>query len=139
MKPVRSLAIALMLCALPSAAAAQDRGFTNGGWSAPSVPRHGGGHHGGHHGKRFRGAVFIPYYVDREVVIEREVVIREVPVVVESAPPPPPPRKPYKIGASYASLPPGCMKLIEAGASYYLCNGEWYRQTGSGYLAVRAP
>ena len=35
------------------------------------------------------------------------------------------------------------MKQIEDGASYYHCNGEWYRSISSGndvqYLAVRAP
>ena len=40
-----------------------------------------------------------------------------------------PPRKPYVIGNSYASLPGGCMKMIEEGAHYYYCGGgEWYRQ-----------
>jgi len=88
------------------------------------------------------------------------VVEREVPVIVErEAPPPPaaaplpeqaqggakaPPRKPYVIGSSYDSLPPeGCMKLIEGGASYYYCDGEWYRQVGDGrdatYRAVAQP
>ena len=82
------------------------------------------------------------YVVDREVihVVEREVV-REV-----QAPPPPPPqppRKPWVLGASYASLPGGCMKMIDDGVSYYHCSGEWYRQVGSGsaveYKAVAAP
>jgi hypothetical protein len=41
------------------------------------------------------------------------------------------------IGASYASLPGGCMKMIEEGASYYYCGGgEWYKQTGKLYRAV---
>jgi hypothetical protein len=35
------------------------------------------------------------------------------------------------------------MKMIEDGASYYLCSGEWYRQLGSGsaatYKAVAQP
>ena len=82
------------------------------------------------------------YVVERETihVIEREVV-KEVPVAPPE--PPPPPRKPYVIGASYDTLPAGCMKMIQDGASYYLCSGEWYRQTGSDsgvkYKAVRAP
>ena len=71
-------------------------------------------------------------------VIEREVV-REVPVAVEPPQPPPEPRKPYVIGASYASLPAGCMKMIYEGESFYLCSGEWYRQDGSQYKAVEAP
>ena len=86
---------------------------------------------GGDHGFRGIGGVWI---VEREVpvYIEKEVV-REVP-----APPPAPSpegegkRKPYVIGNSYASLPGGCMKLIEEGASYYYCSGDWYRQVGSG-------
>jgi hypothetical protein len=31
------------------------------------------------------------------------------------------------------------MKMIEKGASFFLCGGEWYRQVGSGYRAVREP
>ena len=134
--PGVGVAVALLLTFAASAADAQ-RGVVIGGWGSP--PRHhGGGHHGGGpHGKR---GFQIPYViVEREpaVIIEREIV-REVPVIVE-APPPPPPRKPYVIGASYASLPGGCMKLIEAGASYYYCSGEWYRQAGNQYRAVAKP
>jgi hypothetical protein len=81
------------------------------------------------------------YVVERVHVIEREVV-KEVPAAPPPEPPPPP-RKPYVIGASYDTLPTGCMKLIENGASYYLCSGEWYRQTksdsGVSYKAVKAP
>ena len=70
------------------------------------------------------------------------------PVVVEqvvhdepAAPPAPPPepRKPYVLGRTYSSLPGGCGKLIQDGASYYVCSGEWYRQVGSEYKAVRMP
>jgi hypothetical protein len=79
-----------------------------------------------------------PYY-EREYVthvIEHE-VIREVPV---EAPPPPPPRELYVIGRSYGSLPGGCMKMIEGGASYFYCSGEWYRAVGaSRYEAVVSP
>jgi len=43
----------------------------------------------------------------------------------------------------YDSLPSPCMKMIEDGASYYHCSGEWYLQVGSGsaveYKAVQAP
>jgi hypothetical protein len=97
-----------------------------GGVPPRSFPGHGGMH--GTHG------FFYPFvFVEQQppVIIEREVVRKE-PVVVEPPPPPPPPRKPYKIGASYSTLPSGCMKLIEEGVSYYLCSGEWYRQVGSG-------
>lgn len=91
----------------------------------------------GHGFKRGFGGVWI---VEREVpvIVEREVV-REVPVEKPVAPPPPP-RKPYVIGNSYASLPGGCMKMIEDGASYYFCGGgEWYKQTGKLYRAVAKP
>jgi hypothetical protein len=76
--------------------------------------------------------------VEREVVrvVEREVPVAAPPVVVA---PPPPPRKPYVIGASYATLPGGCMKMIEEGVSYYYCSGEWYRQMGKQYRAVAKP
>jgi hypothetical protein len=72
------------------------------------------------------------WVVEREVpvIVEKEVV-REVPVPVAPVPPPVP-RKPYVIGASYASLPPSCMKMIEEGVSFYYCDGDWYRQVGSG-------
>ena len=45
-------------------------------------------------------------------------------------------RKPYVVGATYASLPSGCLKMIEQAASYYFCGGgEWYRQLGEGRSA----
>ena len=70
--------------------------------------------------------------VQNEPVVRE--VVREVPVPVPVAPPEP--RKPYVIGASYASLPGGCMKLIEDRVSYYYCSGDWYRQEGKSYRAV---
>ena len=96
-----------------------------------------GGHgnmHGRFHGGFGGGGVWI---VDREVpvYVEKEVVVREVPVPV-AAPAPAPPREAYVIGKTYASLPPqSCMKLIEEGVSYYYCSGEWYRQVGEGRSA----
>jgi hypothetical protein len=72
------------------------------------------------------------------VIIEREVVVREV--AAPAPPAPPPPRKPFVIGRSYAALPGGCMKMIEGGASYYYCGGgEWYRLVGKQYRAVAQP
>lgn len=130
---VGAAAVAMTLAA--SAAEARQRPVPGEVRSPPPAQTH------GMHGKpRF----FFPFFVaGREtVIIEREVV-REVPVAVEPPPPPPPPRESYAIGKSYASLPSGCMKLIEDGASYYLCSGEWYRQVGSGgavkYKAVAKP
>jgi len=82
------------------------------------------------------------YVVERVQVIEREVV-KEAPPPPPPAEPAPPPRKPYAIGESYSSLPGPCMKMIQDGASYYHCSGEWYRQVSGGkdgpYLAVAAP
>jgi hypothetical protein len=91
-------------------------------------------HHGGMHG------FHVPFIiVEQETVIEREVEPKPAPPPAP-APPPPPPRKPYVIGRSYASLPGGCMKMIEGGAAYFLCSGEWYRKVGSGeYRAVAKP
>ena len=97
---------------------------------------------------RFHGGFGGVFIVEREVpvIVEREVVREaagslrgtdtDVPIAL--------PRKPYVIGSTYASLPPqGCMKLIEDGASYYFCSGEWYRQLGAGrgakYRAVARP
>ena len=86
----------------------------------------------------------VPFYwpVERETVyIERE-VIREVPAEPAAAPePPPPPREPFVVGKCYASLPSGCMKMIEEGQSFYYCGGsEWYRQLGANsYKAVAQP
>jgi len=112
-----------------------------GARSAPAGSEHGsggrwGGRHGRHHGGYYPGLNFVerpvPVIVEREVVRE---VVKEV-----AAEPPPPPRKPYVLGASYASLPGGCMKMIEGSASYYYCGGgEWYRPVGKQYRAVREP
>lgn len=79
-----------------------------------------------------------PYYYEREYVpvYERE-VIREVPAPAPE--PPPPPRKAYALGEMYDSLPGGCMKMIQGGGAYYNCSGDWYRQVGSRYQAVRMP
>ena len=127
-------AAAVMLSAA-SGAEAQQRPI--GGGPRNWIPGNGGGMQGmhGRHGIHGRGGFFLPlFWDDRDhpVIIEKEVV-KEAPV---AAPPPaaaPPKRESYAIGKSYDSLPPqGCMKLIENGASYYLCSGEWYRQIGSG-------
>ena len=128
--PLRSLVLLSVLFAFGSASA-HARGVGSGFRHLPPPPPHFGG-----------GFIGFPVWgIEREVhVIERE-IIREVPVVVEPPPPPPAPREPYVIGKSYASLPSGCMKMIEEGASYYLCSGEWYRQVGSGsattYKAIK--
>src|SRR5688572_30022909 len=122
--PGAGAAAALLIFAAPADA---QRGVAIGGWTAPpsprfhshsvngafgsARPRHRGGRAHGRNG--YFGYPYYDYEREPTVIIEREVV-REVPVIVE-APPPPPPRKPYVIGASYASLPGGCMKMIEEG------------------------
>ena len=162
MKPLHLLSTSAALSALLLVAAAltsaQQRpigvnGITpivNGGeFGWKNLPRRfdNGGRfdHGGRFGRgRFHGGGFGfgggTIYVEREVpvYIEREVV-REVPVEVPVEPEKP--REPYVIGKSYASLPGSCMKMIEDGASYYYCDGEWYQETGWGrdakYKAVK--
>ena len=132
----------LALAASPAYAEAQQQRFTIGGWKDP--PRHhGGGHHHnpGHH-------AFPVFFIESAppVIIEREVV-REVPVGELGTPNTEDlgtpnrdvPREPYVIGKIYASLTGPCMKMIEDGASFYLCGGDWYRQVGKQYKAVARP
>ena len=126
-------AASALLALAPSEASAKSPGVGSGFRHRPVPPPVADGFFG------FPGV----YVVERVHVIEREVV-KEVPAVPPPEPPPqPPPRKPYAIGASYDTLPGGCMKMIEDGASYYHCSGEWYRQVGSGsaarYEAVAKP
>jgi len=128
-------ATAAMLIIAESGAEAQQRPV--GGGMRNRLPANGERMHG-------HNRFVLPFFwVEREgpVIIEKEVV-KEVPVVVKD-PPAPKPREPYAVGKSYASLPDGCMKMIEDGASYYLCSGEWYQQVGSGsaakYKAVAQP
>jgi hypothetical protein len=132
--PLATATAALLILAA-SAADAQQR-VVQGGWVNP--PRPGGRMHG------HRGFNVPFFFGDREVVVVEREIVREVPAAPPPPPePPPPPRKPYAIGSTYASLPGGCMKLIEDGASYYYCGGEWYRQLPGGphaqYRAVREP
>ena len=131
MKAVQLLALMAGLVAASAAGAQQH--YRIGGYSPPGRP--GGGFHG------HRGFA-IPWIVDddRVVVVERE-VIREVPVAPAAPPPPPaPPRKPWALGASYDSLPSGCMKMLSDGAAFYNCSGEWYRQVAAhSYKAVEGP
>jgi len=130
-KALRPLAVLLLLAAAP--AAAQSAPVTSRPWLPLPPPPQGQGMNGTVNG----GVIF----VEREYVpvVEREVV-REVTVAEPPAAAPPPPRKPYVIGRNYSSLPGPCMKIIEDGASYFYCSGEWYRQVGAGqYRAVARP
>ncbi|HET9335926.1 MAG TPA: hypothetical protein VFO12_05915 [Sphingomicrobium sp.] len=145
--PLLTLGAAMVALAIAAPSQAGAQGITSiasGGGGPRITPIVNGGHfqgrpvhgrRGGHH--RFRGGFGGVFVVEREVpvIVEREVV-REVLVPVAPEPPPAP-RKPHVIGASYSSLPEGCMKLIDEGVSYYGCGGEWYRQVASGkYIAV---
>ncbi|MCL6741713.1 hypothetical protein LZ518_11305 [Sphingomonas sp. RB56-2] len=112
--------VALILAAAKADAQGRSYGPRN------NIPSQGGGMDGG--SINGLGGVWV---VERDVpvVIEREVV-KEVPVPVPMTPPEP--RKPYLIGASYDSLPGGCMKLIEEGTSFYYCDGGWYQEVRAG-------
>jgi hypothetical protein len=154
MKPLHLLmtgaAMAGLLIFAAAEAGAQQRALGGPRIMLPSHANHFSweGRHGGFHGNgggfgalrhAQDGRVFI---IEREVpvIVEREVV-REIPAPEKeahsSAPLSPGQRPRFVIGSSYASLPGGCMKLIEEGASYYFCGGgEWYRQVGKQYRAV---
>ena len=136
MKMVIMTSAAALLLAGAGEAGAQQRAGSGPRINIPSHSNHfswdrGQGFHGGF------GGVWI---VEREpVIVERE-VIREVAVPAAPPPPPPEPRKPFVVGQSYASLPGGCMKMIEGAASYYYCGGgEWYRPVGGKFQAIAKP
>jgi hypothetical protein len=147
--PVGLPLLAFIVIAAPDAAAQQR---TPAYGPRINLPGSAGQYYGGHWGDRRRGGYkrghftnFIILEREPTVVVEREVVVREVPVAAPApSAPPPAPRNPYVVGNSYASLPGGCMKMIEGGASYYWCSGgEWYRETAGGsagrYKAVARP
>ena len=85
--------------------------------------------------------------VQNVILVEEEVAVEGKAEAVEPAKeapaatpePKPEPREPYAIGKSYASLPGGCMKLIQDGVSYFNCSGDWYQPKNGGYVAVNAP
>lgn len=122
--------------AMSAEAGAQQRA---GGGPRITIPSH-SNHFSWERGHGFKRGFFPVLVVEREVV---RVVEVEVPVAAPAVPPPPPTPppapKPHVIGRTYASLPGGCMKLIEGGTSYYHCDGEWYRQVGERrYVGVAA-
>ena len=135
MKGLHLLAIgAVMSVSLNVAAAeadAQRRPVDRGARVMPPVPH-----------DRIRDGIVVEREVIQTVEPETDAKQAVAPPATPAAPAPEP-RKPYAIGSSYSSIPSGCMKLIEYGASYYHCNGEWYQSVRSGnsvkYLAVRAP
>ncbi len=152
MKCVQLVALGLAVVAGSPAAAQQRSPAFGPRVTLPSHPSPFGGSFGGRHGRGHGFPVFV--VVERPLDYardERVVVIREV--VRDAGPPPPsagadgpPPRsredqrEPYMLGKSYASLPGGCMKMIEGGESYYWCSGgEWYRAVGTRFKAVARP
>jgi hypothetical protein len=113
----------------------------NGSLFPTPVPSQGetGSVHRGH--RRFDNGVFIyeqPYAVHDVVVVHDE-------AEAAGEPPPSPPasapasREPYVVGHTYGSLPGGCLKMIEGGASYFHCSEGWYRQVGAQFRAVAGP
>jgi hypothetical protein len=135
LKAFHLTAVSAAMCALlalaPSPAAAQHPTITP--HYAP--PPNQGRMHGFHRFPRgfFVDREYVPVYVGDDARDDTP------PPAAVPPPPPPAPRKPYVIGRSYSSLPDGCLKLIQDGASYYGCSGEWYRQVGGGYQAVAQP
>jgi hypothetical protein len=94
---------------------------------------------GGFHHHRFNGGGFL--LVPETEVVHDVVVVHDQPAQPPEPPPPPPaPKEPWVMGRTYASLPGGCMKMVEKAAAYFYCGGEWYRQVGqSQYRAVGKP
>ena len=103
-------------------------------------PQHGRFGGGFHHGHGFGGGGFI-IYEDNPEVVHDVVVVHDQPAAAPAPPAPPPaPKEPWVLGRTYAALPGACMKMIERGAAYFLCSGDWYRQVGSRqYKAVGRP
>jgi hypothetical protein len=100
------------------------------------MPQQHGNFGGGHrHGHGFGSGGFI-LYDEPEVVHDVVVVHDEAP---EPPPPPPPPRQRWVLGKSYDALPGGCLKMLAPAGAFFDCSGEWYRQVGTGYRAVRMP
>jgi hypothetical protein len=152
--PAAAAAIFALLALAPAGALAQV--LPGGGLAGPLYPQPGsgslyptpippqgavrgarGGFHRGGHGSFNNGFIF---YEEPEVVHDVIVVHDQPAAAPEPAEQPSPPRERYVIGKSYDSLPGGCMKMVEGGASYFLCSGDWYREVGRAlYKAVGSP
>lgn len=114
-------------------------GFGNGSlYPTPIPPQTGMRGAGGGHRRGFGTGGF--FFYDQPYVVHDVVVVHDQPAAEPvAAEPPSPPREPYVLGRTYASLPGSCLKMIEGGASYYYCGGDWYRQVGRQYKAVEMP
>lgn len=156
MKTLQLPAVGAALSGLLILAAAEAEAQQPVAGSGPrmTIPRDGGPFGGHFRGGHRRGGKFHGGHFPSFILVERSFDYAQderVVIVEREAPPPTPPppapspegegkRKPYVIGNSYASLPGGCMKMIEEGVSYYWCSGgEWYRLVGKQYRAVAKP
>ena len=153
MKGLQLLALNAALSAMLIVAASQTEAQDRPAGAGPRNPiPSGGGQTGGQMGSGGSTGVGSGGNFGRERVNDVFLVEEQVVQVVQppeeakpTAPPAPPAvaepekREPYKIGNSYSSLPPGCMKMIQDGSSYFLCSGEWYQKVESQYLAVAQP
>ena len=155
MKGFHLLALNAVLSAMLILAASQTEAQDRPAGSGPRNPiPSGGGQTGGQMGSGGHAGVGSGSNFGRERVndiflVEEQVVQVVAPQEEEEAKPAAPPasppaaepekREPYAVGKSYSSLPPGCMKMIQGAALFYLCGGDWYQKVDGQYLAVAQP
>jgi hypothetical protein len=138
---MNALLLPILIAALVTAfpASAQQQGFVTPR-TPPPPPQsviHGTFDGGFHH--RFHGGGGFLLVPETEVVHD-VVVVHDQPAEPPAPAPPPEPKEPWVMGRTYASLPGGCMKMVEMAASYFYCGGDWYRQVGArSYKAVGKP
>ena len=141
-----ALSAMLILAASQSVAQDQSAGAgprnpipSGGGQTGPGGAT-GVGTGGGHFGRARVNDVFLVEEQVIEVVEPKEEEAKPAPPPAAPPAAEPEKREPFKIGNSYDTLPPGCMKMIQEGASYYFCSGgEWYQRVEGKYLAVEQP
>lgn len=78
-------------------------------------------------------------FTDEPEVVHDVTVIHEVAAAPPAPPPAPTPRERFVIGRTYKSLPGACLKMVQAGGSYFHCSAGWFRQVGALYRAVPMP
>ncbi len=100
------------------------------------IPRTMSGTHDGFHRQFHHGFNNTLVIFQEPRLVHDVLVVHDLPAEPPERAPPPAPPKPYVLGRSYASLPGGCMKIVERSASYFRCSGKWYRQVGARYKAV---